>query len=169
MTTPAPTPNQASILTKAGWIAISCGLLLLLISALAFAFSLLLGKMPEPAHPLPGPLAQLGAIAVVHLVIAVVTIIGGAAILRGHAWARTVLEGLCWTTTLAIVVFTVGLLRLLISATQGAEPVIGLAVVYGFTGLSYLLGVVLAIRALRSEAMYDALEEHASRQLAANR
>lgn len=105
---------------------------------------------------------NFGALAAVTLAMGLVAIVAGAAILRLKAWARPILEALAWLALTWVLGFAFAWLRTAASLASRIPkdqsfpaPVFigmgaGMAIAYG-------AAVVLAIRALRSDAMRSAL------------
>lgn len=164
MTTGAP---SYAITTKAGWIAIYLGILVCGLAVIAVPIMTFAGGLPNLSGAgMPWPLANTGTMAALQGVIGVTAIVGGAAILKRKLWARSVLEGLCWATGVEIVLITFGLNRLAgrpdgATVFDPAMPDLGFVVISSGVALSYILGALLAIRALRSPAMYAELEQAA--------
>lgn len=170
MSTPTAPSSQYTITAKAGWIAIGVGGA---VAAMGLLFLLIAGAFDHWATPAaretPGvafPLAQIGSIALLQLVIGTVAVIAGVGMLRRRMWSRSVLEGLCWTSALEVALIAVGANRYAPVTTPGNFTAVGTQppgvsfAAFGAIGLlTYVAAFVLAIRALRSPAMYDALEE----------
>ena len=147
-----------SLATKAGWIAIYSGILVGFLAAIAFIIVLLGGAgFDWAATGIPWPMATTLSMAIIQAVIGTVAIVAGAAMLKRQSWARPVLEGLCWTTAFEILLVVIGWKRLMV-ALGWSLPGIFLTAVIVLPALTYVLAAVLAIRALRSPAMYDELE-----------
>ena len=98
-------------------------------------------------------------ISILMTLIGVVAIVAGAAMLKRQPWARSVLEGLCWTTALEIALVILGWKKLAGQAGFGALPNLILLTVIVAPALTYVAAAILAIRALRSPALYDELEQ----------
>ena len=148
-----------SLATKAGWIAIYSGILVGFLAAIAFLIVLLGGAgIDWSATGIPWPMATTLSMAIIQALIGVVAIVAGAGMLKRQSWSRSVLEGLCWTTAFEILLVIIGWKRLMV-AMGWSLPGIFLIAVIALPALTYVLAAVLAIRALRSPAMYDELEQ----------
>ena len=169
MSTPAAPSSQYTITDKAGWIAIGVGGAAAVFGLMFLLIAGALSHVTAPAaRESPGfafPMAQIVPFALLQVMIGTVALISGIAMLRRKMWSRSVLEGLCWTSALEVALIAVGASNYApfkppaFTATSMHPPAVPFAA-YGALGLfTYVLAFVLAIRALRSPAMYDALEE----------
>ena len=157
------TPSY-SLTTKAGWIAIYLGILVWLFAGVAYLILQFGGFVPDLSTTgTPWALAHSKTMVAIQVVVGLAAMVAGAAILKRRLWARSVLEGLCWTTTVEMVLLAFGLNRLAGQpdsqlAIEPGTPLLMVAIISSAGALSYIVAAVLAIRALRSPAMYDALE-----------
>jgi hypothetical protein len=165
---PRAAAPEYAVTAKAGWIAIAVGGFVAVAGA---GFMVVAGVMERWSGPAvrdanAWPAAQAGSIALLQVVIGTVSVIAGIAMLRRRAWSRSVLEGLCWTTALEIVLIAVGANKYAaitpsraLSQMSPGPPGMPFFM-FGLVGvLMYLFAAVMAIRALRSAAMYAELED----------
>ena len=119
------------------------------------------GEGPE----VPVVFRYVAAIAVVQMTLGVAAIVGGIHFLRFKAWARLVLEILCWLTLLYVVVFFIFFVRTLGGLTAPSPDsfvptmMIGMAV---FQALLFSIPLVLMIRYLRSGFAREVIQRAAS-------